>query len=393
MKLPPGLRPFGEMIETLFSDIGFNSIGNERYTSCRIRCVSFSHRDRGRTINLSSFKHILVASVLTALAACGGGGSGGGDTSSSPGTVSLGLSDAPVGDLSEVVITIDGIELRRKDGDDCDDETESDDCAYIDHFTDEGDVVDTVQVDLLKLQGSDNKIIVEEIELEAGEYDQLRLSVIDEDTNYSWVKEKATGDALKLLKVPSGELKLGGFTVESGGVQVFIIEFNLHKAMTYNPGPPGPDRYILKPRGVRVVDVETAASISGEVSSELLNGTPPCDVNVGNVIYLYQGHDLDVDNLADNFDSDEDDLAPDTAIAPYASEIVAADGSYEIAYLAPGNYTLAFTCEAEEDDSEVWDDIVIPSPDTQIIELEIAEGGTRVCNLPIADGFCKPVIP
>jgi hypothetical protein len=362
-----------------------------RYNLYRIRWVSFSHRERGRTINLSSFKHILAASVLTALAACGGGGSGGGDTSSSPGTVSLGLSDAPVGDLSEVVITIDGIELKRKDGDDCDDETESDDCAYIDHFTDEGDVVDTVQVDLLKLQGSDNKIIVEEIELEAGEYDQLRLSVIDEDTNYSWVKEKATGDALKLLKVPSDELKLGGFTVESGGVQVFIIEFNLHKAMTYNPGP---DRYILKPRGVRVVDVETAASISGVVDSALFDGnsTQPCsdkaDINVGNVIYLYQGHGLNVDNLADNFDSDVDDSAPDTAIAPYASEIVAADGTYEIAYLAPGDYTLAFTCEAEKDDSEVWDDIVIPSPDTQIIELNIAEGESRVCNLPLVGGSC-----
>ena len=368
-----------------------------RYNLYRIRWVSFSHRERGRTINLSSFKHILAASVLTALAACGGGG---GDTSSSPGTVSLGLSDAPVGDLSEVVITIDGIELRRKDGDDCDDETESDDCAYIDQFTDAGDVVDTVQVDLLKLQGSDNKIIVEEIELEAGEYDQLRLSVIDEDTNFSWVKEKATGDTLKLLKVPSDELKLGGFTVDSGGVQVFIIEFNLHKAMTYNPGP---DRYILKPRGVRVVDVETAASISGKVGIALFdgNGTSPCNgkanFDVGNVIYLYQGHGLDVVNLADNFDSDVDGSAPATAIAPYASEIVVAedDGTYtyEIAYLAPGNYTLAFTCEAEKDDSEVWDDIVIPSPDTQIIELNIAEGESRLCNLPLVDGSCEPVIP
>ena len=341
-------------------------------------------------MNISSFKHILAASVLTVLAACGGGGDGGG-TSSSPGTVSLGLSDAPVGDLSEVVITIDGIELKRKGGDDCDDKTESDDCAYIDHFTDDGDDVDTVQVDLLSLQGSDNKIIVEKIELEAGEYDQLRLSVIDEDTNYSWVKEKASGDALKLLKVPSDELKLGGFTVDSGGVQVFIIEFNLHKAMTYNPGP---DRYILKPRGVRVVDVETAASISGVVSSELFNGngTSPCNgkVNdkVGNVIYLYQGHDLNVDNLADNFDSDVDAGAPDTAIAPYASETVAEDGTYEIAYLPPGNYTLAFTCEAEEDDSELLDDIVIPSPDTQIVELNLTEGESETCDLPLIDGSC-----
>lgn len=352
-------------------------------------------------MNISSFKCILATSVLIALAACSGGGGGdsdgndGGDgdgiSSSSPGTVSFGLSDAAVGDLSEVVISIDGMELKLKDDDDCDDDTESDDCAFIDVFTNDGVDVDIVQVDLLTLQGSDNKIIVEEIELEAGEYDQLRLSVIDEDTNYSWVKEKASGDALKLLKVPSDELKLGGFTVESGGVQVFVIEFNLHKAMTYNPGP---DRYILKPEGVRVVDVETAASISGVVGNELFdgNGTPPCidkaDVNVGNVIYLYEGHGLDVDNLADNYDSNVDDSVPDTAIAPYASETVAEDGSYEIAYLAPGNYTLAFTCEAEADDSELLDGIVIPSPDTQIVELDLAEGESETCDLPLVGGSC-----
>ena len=143
-----------------------------------------------------------------------------------------------------------------------------------------------------------------------------------------------------------------------------------------------------------MVDVETAASISGVVDSALFNGndTSPCNgkenVNVGNVIYLYQGHGLEVDNLADNFDSDVDDSAADTAIAPYASEIVAADGSYEIAYLAPGNYTLAFTCEAEEDDSELLDGIAIPSPDTQIIELNIAEGESRLCNLPLVGGSC-----
>ena len=295
--------------------------------------------------------------------------------------------------MSEVVITIDGIELRRKDGDDCDDIPDSDDCAYIDQFTLDGAVVDTVQVDLLKLQGSDNQIIVEGIELEAGEYDQLRLSIIDEDTNYSWVKEEASGDTLKLLKVPSDELKLGGFVVESGGVQVFIIEFNLHKAMTYNPSP---ERYILKPRGVRIVEVESAASIAGTVSDELFvgNTTSPCASKMthtaGNVIYLYRGHGLAVANLADNFDRDVDKRVPDTdtAIAPFASETVAADGSYEIAYLPSGQYTLAFTCEAEKDDADLLNYIPVPSPATEIIELNLAAGETRECNLPVSDESC-----
>ena len=294
--------------------------------------------------------------------------------------MSFALSDAPVDGLSEVVITIDGMELRRKDSGDCDDDPATGDCVFINDFTEDGEVVDTITVDLLDLQDGDNQIIVEGLELEAGEYDQLRLSIIDEDINFSWVKETANADVLKELKVPSGELKLGGFTVESGGVQVFVIEFDLRKAMTYNPGPPGPDRYILKPTGVRVVEVAAAASISGNVDSALFsgNGTSPCvdkvDDTEGNVIYLYQGHDLDTDNLADNFDSTVDVDAPDTALAPYTSQKVAADGSYGVFYLPAGDYTLAFSCAAENDDPDLLDGIVIPSPDTEIVELSLGEG-------------------
>ncbi|HEY6130426.1 MAG TPA: DUF4382 domain-containing protein, partial [Halioglobus sp.] len=289
-------------------------------------------------MSTSHYKYLCTAAGLLVLAACGGGGGGGGGGGSSTpdsGTVSFALSDAPVEGLSEVVITIDSIELRRKGSNDCDADPVTNDCVFIDEFTDGDSESDTLQVDLLALQDGNNKIVVEDLVLEAGDYDQLRLSVIDEDTNFSWVKEIANGDELKELKAPSEELKLGGFTVESGGVQVFVIEFDLRKAMTYNPGP---DRYILKPTGVRVVDVEAAATLSGVVDSALFSGnsTAPCinkaDLNEGNVIYLYQGHDLNVDLLADNYD-----ITQDNATKPYTSEKVAVDGSYLISSLPAGD--------------------------------------------------------
>jgi hypothetical protein len=326
------------------------------------------------------------------LSACGGGGSGGssgGGNNIAPGTVSFGISDAPVGDLSKVVITIDEIELRRKDSDDCDGDLESDDCVYIDHFTD-GDLADqeTVTVDLLEWQGTDNKVIVEGIELPAGEYSHLRLSIIDEDINFSYVEEETAGEQ-KLLKVPSNTLKLGGFTVESGGVQVFVIEFDLRRAMTYNPGP---DRYILKPTGVRVVDAEAAASISGVVDASLFDSSSPCDTkedpSAGNLVYVYEGHNLDADNLADNFDDSATPPAPDTAIAPYSSQAASEDGSYNIGYIPPGNYTLAFSCEAKEDDADLYDGIEIPSPNTEIVELVLDVGESRTCDFPIENGDC-----
>jgi hypothetical protein len=357
------------------------------------------HPARNQIMSLLNYKSLSISSILLALAACGGGGGSsgsiGGGSTATPGTASFALSDAPVDGLSEVVITIDAMELRRKDSGDCDDDPETDDCVFIDQFTEDGEDTDTIQVDLLTLQDGNNKIIVEELELEAGEYDQLRLSIIDEDTNFSWVKEIDNGDVLKELKVPSGELKLGGFTVESGGVQVFVIEFDLRKAMTYNPGP---DRYILKPTGVRIVEVEAAARISGIVDPALFSGnnTAPCnakpEVNDGNVIYLYQGHDLEKANLADNFDSTVDPGAPATAIAPYTSQkvAVAANGSasYEIWSLPAGDYTLAFTCQAENDDPDQLDEIVIPSPETEIVELSLGEGESKSCNLPLVAGDC-----
>lgn len=346
---------------------------------------------------LKAFSYPTTLAILSlGLLACGGGGGGGssglGGSTAAPGAVSFAVSDAPVEGLSEVVITIDGMELRRKDSGDCDDDPATGDCVFITDFTEDGEKVDTVTVNLLDLQDGDNQIIVEGLELEAGAYDQLRLSIIDEDINYSWVKETADADVLKELKVPSDELKLGGFTVESGGVQVFVIEFDLRKAMTYNPG--SKDRYILKPTGVRVVQVEAAASVSGSVDSALFSGnsTSPCadkaDSAEGNVIYLYQGHDLGLDNLADNFDSTVDVDAPDTALAPYTSQKVAADGTYGVFYLPAGDYTLAFSCAAENDNPDLLDGIAIPSPDTELVELSLGEGEEKICDLPVAGDDC-----
>jgi hypothetical protein len=69
------------------------------------------------------------------------------------------------------------------------------------------------------------------------------------------------------------------------------------------------------------------------------------------------------------FDSILDVNAPDTAIAPYTSQTVAADGSYAISSLPARNYTLAFSCQAANDDPDILDGIAIPLPEAEIVEL------------------------
>ncbi len=322
------------------------------------------------------FTHPLLAALSIVAAAlitvsCGG--------SSTPTTlVSFSVSDAPVGDLEAVVITIDRV-IVNQPGDD----------IVIDEFPNEdpaGDPTDTITIDLLDYQGLDKLLIVDGIELKVGDYQNLRLSIV-EGIDDSYVVEE--GGAVKLIKQPSGELKLGKFEVENVGVQAFVIEFNLETSMTYNPGP---DRYILKPRGVRIVDVETAALLDGTVDPALFDGESPCDEKaapeLGNVVYLYRGHGLDADALGDLFDPELDEDAAATLAAPFAAERAASDGAYSFSYLPAGDYTLAFSCDAEEDDPEYDDGIVIPTPSGELREVSLEPAEALTCDFPVASGDC-----
>jgi hypothetical protein len=335
--------------------------------------------------NISCLSTAVLISTLTA---CGGGGGGsnftmGGDGSDETGSVSIGISDAPVDDVKEVWVEIDTITFRKPGADD----------VVVDTFTstDLGIVdADTFQIDLLQYQGGEQAIVIDDIELAAGDYSDMILSVLDEDINSSYVVE--LDDEQKSIKVPSDTLKLGGFTVDADGVQTFTIDFNLRHAMTYKPGP---DEYNLKPRGISLLDNANSAGLSGDVDSALFDTVSPClekaDPTVGNIVYLYAGHDLDVEQLADVFDPDEI-TPPADAIEPYAAVAVKEGAlgqwSYDFGYVPAGDYTLAFSCNAEADDPDLHDDIEIPLPDDQWYELSLSSGVNVSCNLPITDGAC-----
>ena len=163
------------------------------------------------------------------LAACGGDGDGGAPATSD---VALRFSDAPVEALDSVTITVDTVTFRRDNGED----------IVVESFTSEelGLVdADSFTIDLLDVQGEDSRLVLDSVELPVGGYSDLRLGILDEDLNFSYVEESADG-ALKPIKVPSDELKLGAFEVTAQSTQAFVVEFGLRQSMTYNPGP---DRY------------------------------------------------------------------------------------------------------------------------------------------------------
>ena len=50
-------------------------------------------------------------------------------------------------------------------------------------------------------------------------------------------------------------------------------------------------------------------------------------------------------------------------------------------YLPAGAYTLAFSCDAAEDDPVDFDDISVPLPDDQTYEIELEAGESAICDL------------
>ena len=349
-----------------------------------------AHRSiRSRSDGGVVFSDVSLASLLLVLGCavlgCGDGSGGGGSAVTAP--VSFGVSDAPVEGLLSVVVTIDRIILDRDGNDD----------FIIDRFTNEGLGLfneDTITIDLLDYQGEDNLLIVGPLKLDVAEYQGLRLEILDNDIRRSHVQEM--GGEIRPIIVPSGQLNLGRFEVSSRGDQTFILEFGLRKAITYNPGP---DRYILKPRGIRIIEVSQGTMITGVVDANLFDGAPPCDGKIddpydGNVMYLYRGRGLDSSTLADDFDPDLDPDAAAELIEPFASEAVGVDGNYVFAYLPAGDYTLAFSCDAIDDDPDFDEGFVVPTPNDQIIEITTRPGESWTCDFDeVLNGQCARVRP
>lgn len=244
----------------------------------------------------------------------------------------------------------------------------------IEEFTNEdGDIVDTIQVNLLDFTGLAQMKIVDEaqgITLATGVY-VMELVVVDAGSYVMLNNDANEYD----IKVPSSRLKLGEFTVHSDAVQVdnkpaYTIEFDLMKSLVLRGNDPAKNGYIIKPHGVRIVSLY--GDITGTVSAENTN-LGPC------MVYLYDGAPT---TLADLFDSSDESFIGEipTAIEPLAATTVAVDGNYSIGFVPEGDYTVALRCNTEIDNNVQYDQLVIPSPEGNSQAVKVSVGNTSEVN-------------
>ncbi len=264
-----------------------------------------------------SFKSTVVAAALLSLAACGGGGS-----DSKTGKLSLSVVDAPIDGAQHVYVQFSGVELHGPDG------------------TTSVDFAQAKKLDLLALTGTNDAPLLADYEVTAGEYQWMRLK-IDTANDLDTYLVDSNGLSHELT-IPSGAetgLKLNqGFTVAQGGVADFTIDFDLRRSIVEDAGG-----FKLKPV-LRIVNNLEVGSLKGTVSSDLI--TAHCGANETGVVYLFNGS-----VTADDVEGDSGD--------PITSGMVSSDGSasYEIGFLAAGSYTAAWTCDADNDDPLLNNDL------------------------------------
>jgi len=284
-----------------------------------------------RTLNILLFSTFAATGLLVG---CSGGSSGGGPET---GQLSLAVSDAPIQDVRQVCVEFTEAEFKKAGSGD-----------------NQTIVFDPpAKIDLLAYQGMNAAPLLIDAELEAGEYQWIRLAANapqggnggggaganDTECLGSGSYIVTDDGGVHGLYIPSSAesgLKLNrGFTLPVGGSADFVAEFDLMKSV-HAPAGLDPD-YIMRPT-VHLFDRTETGSIAGEVSLGLATaaGCMPA-------VYLYNEGEVPDDN--------EEDAEMDS-VDPVASAMVEMqnDGRfvYEIGPVLAGFYDVAFSCDGDD---------------------------------------------
>lgn len=247
------------------------------------------------------------------------------------GLFTLGITDAPLDNARRVIVQFTGIEIQAASGERLNFDFET-----------------PRQIDLLALNGGEREFLLSDQPLPAGHYDWIRLKVdaeSDSDTMDSYIElEDGSTRSLKIPSINQTGLKLArGFEVPLGGITDFTIDFDLRKSIHT---PPDLDEdFILRPT-LRMVDNTDAGKIAGTVDPILI----PDPDNPTCMVYVFENLGITPDDI-DGLDAEPITTAPvkfDAATGQYI---------YQAAFLNAGDYTLALTYQAEDDDPETDDKI------------------------------------
>lgn len=301
--------------------------------------------------------HLAILATASFVAGCSGGGGGGGAQSSS---LSVSLMDAPVDGVTAVYVKITAMWIKPQGN---------------------GSAVPLpmpngpLTVNLMGLTDKNAAILVDGATIQPGSYEWIAMDIAAEPgVRDSYVITNAGGEEEieTDLRVPSGRLRLvSGFTVPENQAVKLLFDWDMRQGLVY---PPGQHRYFLKP-AFRMLDVTAYGVLQGTIAAATVGtsldpAVNTCakddntDLDVGNVVYVFAGAGV----AADDIDGTGDPVA-----TVLATRNAAGDYVYRT-LLAPGTYSVAFTCQAGNDDPDT-DETGTPEQLAFLPEADITNTG------------------
>jgi hypothetical protein len=254
---------------------------------------------------------------------------GNNDNNQPTGAFSLAITDAPIDHATHVYVAFTGVTLHPVEGDPVE-------------FMFEEDRT----IDLLALQGTTSERLLNEQSVPTGDYEsiQLHLNANHDGVMDSYVEMK-DGTQLELELEEESRLNISrAFTIVRDEHLDFTIDLDLRRSLIL---PEGETDAILRP-SLRLVHTEQTGSIACTIDDVLISAA--CDnpdVSLG-AVYIYEGADvtpMDVRNES------TDPLT--TALVFFEDDVYL----YEAGFLPAGEYTVAYTCDAVNDDPESANDL------------------------------------
>lgn len=301
-------------------------------------------------MNIEKSGHRVLPLALLALGACSGGSSNhGGPTAENAGygTLSVALMDAPATNVTQIVVEIAQLNVKPEDGDAL-----------------EFPIDPPLQVDLLTLDANNSATLLDGAVVPAQHYNWMELvlnAAFDGDLDSYVVTTTGGMEEIEIqeeLRVPSGSVRLvSGFWVTDNQETSFMIDWDMRHGLVDPPGQPG---FMLRP-AFRIIDMTAFGTLSGTIAIATVTDDAACgdddpDLDVGNVVYIFAGFDVEPDDIDME---DGDDAEPVATVDAAPNEM--GDYVYET-ILTPGDYTVAFTCQAGLDDPETDDEVQFSDP-------------------------------
>jgi len=300
-------------------------------------------------------RYLPVALATALMAACGGGSSS--DGKAATGSMKLSVTDAPVDSAQEVWVQFRAVEFKPEGG-----------APVMQELRDANGTATPRRINLLPLQNGRTSVLLDGVQLPAGNYEWLRL-IVDNESNVRDSYIMVDGNECE-LRIPSGDesgLKLiRGFTLPAGGSLALTADFDLRKSIRQPPGQQGmgvncTQGYLMKPV-LRLVQDSEVGAITGRVDPSLLSAA-----DCTRMVYAFSdGTNAAGTTVPDDYDG----TAPDPVQMVKADAVT---GAYQVSFLPAGNYTVAYTCGV--DDMEKDDALVFPAKKGATVQANLVTSG------------------